>query len=86
MGTHGDFHAPRADHPAGPSADLSEGQADAATRMLVRTAVRNGGTGPEFTQVLRMLGLLETPVGDARARPLGGTRQSRPLGDTVRTT
>ena len=52
-----DFHAPRADHPTGPGADLSEDQADAATRVLARTAVRNGGTGPEFTQVLQMLGL-----------------------------
>ena len=71
-----DFHAPRADHPTGPGADLSEEQTDAATRVLTWTAVRNGGTGPEFTQALRMLGLLDTPVGDAQPRPLGGTRRT----------
>jgi len=69
-----DFHAPRADHPTGPGAELSEDKTDAATRMLTQVAVRNGVTGPGFMEVLRMLGLLETPVGDARPRPLGGTR------------
>ena len=73
MSTH-DYHAPRADAGTGPGTDLSEDQADAATRTLALTAVRKGGTGQEFTEMLRMLGLLDTPVGDTRSRPLGGSR------------
>ena len=65
--------------PTGQARDLSE--ADAATRTLAQAAVRCGGTGrgvtgQEFSEALRMLGLLETPVGDARSQPLGGTRRS----------
>jgi len=49
--------------------------------MLARTAVHGrdagrGVTGPEFTKALRMLGLLETPAGDAQSRPLGDTRRT----------
>ena len=81
MSTRDELRVPRVDHPTGPGADLSEDKADAATRTLARTAVRGrdagrGVTGPEFTEALRMLGLLETPVGAARARPLGGTWRS----------
>jgi hypothetical protein len=81
MSKRDDFRAPRVDHPTGPGADLSEDQADAATRTLARTAVHGrdagrGVTGPEFTEALRMLGLLATPAGDAQARPLGGTRRT----------
>ncbi len=74
MSTRDDFRAPRVDYPTGSGADLSEDQADAATRTLALTAVRKGGTGQEFTEMLRMLGLLDTPVGDTRSRPLGGSR------------
>jgi len=73
-----ELHVPRVDHPNGPGADLSEDEADAATRTLAQAAVRNGVTGQEFTVALRMLGLLETPAGDAQSRPLGGTRRSIP--------
>jgi len=76
MSTRDELRVPRVDHPTGPGADLSEDQADAATRVLAEAAVRNGVTGPEFTRALRMLGLLETPVGDAQSRPLGGTRRT----------
>ena len=75
MSTH-DYHAPRADAGTGPGTDLSEDQADAATRTLALAAVRRGVTGPEFTEALRMLGLLETPVGDAQSRPHGRTRRT----------
>lgn len=71
-----DFHAPRADHPTGPGTALSEDKMDAATRMLTQVAIRNGVTGPGFMEALRMLGLLETSAGDARPRPLGGTRKA----------
>jgi len=81
MSTRDELRVPRVDHPTGPGADLSEDKADAATRTLARTAVRGrdagrGVTGPEFTEALRMLGLLATPVGDAQSRPLGGTRRT----------
>jgi len=81
MSTRDELRVPRVDHPTGPGADLSEDQADAATRTLALAAVRCGGTGrgvtgPEFSEALRMLGLLETPVGDAQSRPLGGTRRT----------
>ena len=81
MSTRDELRVLRADYPAGSGADLSEDQADAATRMLARAAVRGrdagrGVTGPEFTVALRMLGLVETPAGDAQSRPLGGTRRS----------
>ena len=74
MSTRDELRVPRVDHPTGPGTDLSEDQADAATRTLALTAVRKGGTGQEFTEMLRMLGLLDTPVGDTRSRPLGGSR------------
>jgi len=79
MGTRDELHAPRADHPTGPGAGVSADEADAATRVLAQTAVRRrdtgrGVTGQEFTEALRMLGLLDTTVGDTRSRPLGGSR------------
>jgi len=81
MSTRDELRVLRADYPAGSGADLSEDQADAATRTLALAAVRGrdagrGVTGPEFSAALRMLGLLETPDGDARSRPLGGTRRA----------
>ena len=81
MSKRDDFRVPRVDYPTGPGAALSEDDADAATRTLALAAVRCGGTGrgvtgPEFTEALRMLGLLATPAGDAQSRPLGGTRRS----------
>jgi len=82
MSTRDELRVPRVDHPTGPGADLSEDDvADAATRMLARTAVHGRGagrgvTGPEFTEALRMLGLLETPAGGAQARPPGDTRRT----------
>jgi len=76
MSTRDELRAPRVDYPTGSGADLSEDQADAATRTLALAAVRRGVTGPEFTEALRMLGLLETPVGDAQSRPHGRTRRT----------
>jgi len=77
MSMRDELHAPRADHPPGPGADLSEDQTAAARRTLARWAIRTDATSDELGKVLAILGLADPPADpDARSRPLGGTRRA----------
>jgi hypothetical protein len=57
MGTRDELRAPRAGHPTGPGAGLSEDDAAAARRTLARWAIRTRATSDELAVLLAILGL-----------------------------
>jgi len=57
MSTRDELRAPRAGHPTGPGAGLSEDDAAAARRTLARWAIRTRATSDELAVLLAILGL-----------------------------